>query len=283
MILNWKQKILLYILNKGEELSRLKLFKLAFLLSREIDFYDFVPYKFGPYSFEMDKDIRIFHQRGWINMKAQTILLNDLTNKLLLNYNYENCLVKIIDYFQWEEKDLLNYIYENYSYYTQNSQIKKVAYKRKNPPIAIYSIGYQGLSIDAFIDILVKKGIKTVLDVRHKPLSYKYGFNIFWLRKYLPEFGIKYLNIPELGIEDRIRRSCTKRTLWKFYIKNLEKKGELVQKTIDRITFEPTVLMCFEINPNDCHRFQLSKKIQQLTGLPIIDYNKGFRKWKKLS
>ena len=39
MVLNWKQKILLSILNEAREITRLKLFKISFLLSKEANFY----------------------------------------------------------------------------------------------------------------------------------------------------------------------------------------------------------------------------------------------------
>lgn len=283
MTLNWKQKIILSILREIKKISRLKLFKLAFLLSRQTEFYDFVPYKFGPYSFDMDKDLRTLQKNEIIDIDNQIILFNDINHRSSLDYETNNKLLQIAEFYYWEERDIINYIYENYPYYTQNSRIRRIEYKREEPPISIYSIGYQGLSIDTFLNTLINKGIRRVIDVRNKPLSYKYGFNIYWLRKYLPEFGIKYVNIPELGIEESIRRSRSKTNLWEFYIKNLDKKGEFIQKASDMITSEPSVLMCFEINPDDCHRYQLSKTLRQKLDLPIIDYNKGFGDWKKLN
>ncbi|MBC7334579.1 MAG: DUF488 domain-containing protein, partial [Actinobacteria bacterium] len=100
---------------------------------------------------------------------------------------------------------------------------------------------------------------------------------------YLPEFGINYENITELGIEDEIRKSYVKEKLWRYYINSLQNKKGAVQKAIEKITSEPTVLMCLEENPTDCHRLRLAQELQKLTGLPIIDYNKGYNKWKVLS
>lgn len=281
MRISSRQKVLVGLLNsiKGRGISRLKFFKIIFLMNQSIDCYEFVPYKFGPYSFEMDRDLRLLEKMGILTMVDNKIFMKSTNINFLSSINLE----EINFYSKWSESELLNYIYKNFPYYAQNSRIKKIKYKEKIASIAIYTIGYEGLSIDLFIDILIRKGIKEILDIRNNPFSYKYGFSYFWLRKYLPEFGIEYRNIPHLGIENNIRRSFSdKRKLWELYRKKLKYNGELIEKVIGEIQSKPTVLMCFEQNPRDCHRYQLAMKIRRLTSLSIFDFNKEYSQWREV-
>ncbi len=291
--LNWKQKILLDIFSHlgNEEYSRLKVFKIVFLLSRKLlnrknNFYNFVPYKYGPYSFEMDKDLRAFNNNGWIKMQDKLISINkDIIRRFSFETEFEKEVYETTDkYKSIDEENLLDFIYKGYPYYSQNSLlVKQHKVERQSAEISIYTIGYQNLSIDMFINVLIEKGIKTVLDVRNKPLSYKYGFNYYWLNKYLPWFNIKYIGIPELGIEEKYRKIFSQEQLWKHYMESLEGKKDYLDRACDIIKEQPTVLMCFEMNPEDCHRLRLAKKIKEIIDLPVINYHIQQNQWKKLN
>ncbi len=282
--LNWKQKILLEVFNNldTKEYSRLKVFKIAFLLSREIDFYDFVPYKYGPYSFEMDKDLRMFSNNGWIRVQNNSISID---KNAIGQFSYETGVTEetytITNKFKnLNEKSLLEFVYNKFPYYSQNSLlVEKPTIETAPAAESIYTIGYQNLSIDMFINVLIEKGIQTLLDVRNKPLSYKYGFNNYWLKKYLPEFGIQYISIPELGIEEKYRKTLPMEQLWEHYLESLKEKMEYLERASNIITQRSTVLMCYEMKPEDCHRSRLASKLQELINLPIINYDVRGNQW----
>ena len=66
-----QRAILRLIENEGGSASRLRLVKLAFLLSREINapktgVYEFLPYRRGPFSFTLDHDLRTLGNDGWV-------------------------------------------------------------------------------------------------------------------------------------------------------------------------------------------------------------------------
>jgi uncharacterized protein (DUF488 family) len=287
VVLNWKQKILLNLLTAldNKRCSRLQIFKLSFLLSQKTNFYDFVPYKYGPYSFEMDKDLRMFNNNGWINMNKNLIYTNYNLIKLLpIEIDHEYELHAIINKFSnVNEKNLLDFIYERYPFYTKNSVlVKEHKSKEQVTPVAIYTIGYQNLSIDSFISILIEKNIKTVLDVRNKPFSYKYGFNYSWLKKYLPEFNIEYINIPELGIQEKYRKTFSCKKLWEYYYALLDRKKLCLNRVSNFMLRQPSVLMCYEMFPEDCHRLRLAERIRSLTNLPIVNFDTKKRQWIRL-
>lgn len=58
--------------------------------------------------------------------------------------------------------------------------------------MAIYTAGYEGLSIDAFIARLKQAQIDKVLDVREYPLSRKPGFSKKAFAQCLADAGIAY-------------------------------------------------------------------------------------------
>ena len=61
--------------------------------------------------------------------------------------------------------------------------------------------------IEAFINNLIQNDIRLLCDVRKNPLSRKFGFSKGKLSHILDTIGIKYVHIPDLGIESDKRRS----------------------------------------------------------------------------
>lgn len=280
---NRKETILRLIKKSNGRMDRLKLFKLGFLLGQEIrGFYEFLPYKYGPYSFEMDRDIRRLLKSGKISENSNELQLKTIKQKTIkldkeLNYKINNILNK---YGNLDTGEILKYVYSKYSYFRQFSHLGMYPnVKSKIAPIFIYTIGYQNLSIDEFINILVKKGIKFVLDVRNTPFSYKYGFSKSWLTKYLPEFNIEYANMPELGIPEIYRKSLNDNALWEKYREILKSSGTYINDVMRTLKRKPTVLICFEANPEECHRYILAKELSKKTKLKIVHYSQESKYW----
>ena len=67
-------------------------------------------------------------------------------------------------------------------WYSVNSELPHFrsdeAEQRTAPALAaVYTAGYEGNSIDRFLDRLMKRGIYSIIDVRSNPISRKYGFS----------------------------------------------------------------------------------------------------------
>jgi hypothetical protein len=41
----------------------------------------------------------------------------------------------------------------------------------------------------------------------------------------------------------------------------------------------PSVLMCFEKEPSDCHRFRLACRIKDMEGLKVVNFDKNIEGW----
>jgi uncharacterized protein (DUF488 family) len=130
----------------------------------------------------------------------------------------------------------------------------------------IWTIGHSTRSIDEFISLLEKNGIKLLADVRSWPGSKRYPhFNKEALAKSLSEHGIRYEHFPELGGKRKPRRDSSN-TAWRNasfrgYADHME--TEDFRKGVERLLdlsrkVGPTAIMCAEALWWRCHRALLS-------------------------
>ena len=63
----------------------------------------------------------------------------------------------------------------------------------------LYSVGYEGRTVDELIERLSREGVTTLVDVRLNPVSRKPGFSRRRLADALQRAGIAYVNDKDLG------------------------------------------------------------------------------------
>lgn len=129
----------------------------------------------------------------------------------------------------------------------------------------IYTIGHSTHSIDEFIAMLQSFGIKQLVDVQSLPGSTKFPqFNKENLEILLPETGIRYIYMKELGGRRKVRPN-SKNIRWKNisfrgYADYMETEAfaEAIGK-LEKIALQaPTVYMCAEAVWWRCHRSMVS-------------------------
>ena len=69
----------------------------------------------------------------------------------------------------------------------------------------LYTFGYEGIGIEAFVARMLTMGIETVVDVRERPLSRKKGFSKVAFSAALAQAGVAYRHDPQLGCPKAIR------------------------------------------------------------------------------
>ncbi len=262
IMLKTRQKFLIEFLNLAKTCSKLKLAKIFFIIDREgtlgqlFKFYKFVPYKYGPYSFELFHDIEMLEKNNDIFIDDKNI--NYLKPESNVNSNYSKILDNYIKkYANKSETELIEYIYQKYPGYTIFSEIsQKKDYKRNIK--GILSIGYQGLSIDEFLMKLIEEKVQILIDVRNNPWSMKFGFNKHNLKRFCEHLGIRYLSWPSLGIPNKFRKNLVTqedyKSLFKRYKKSLMNKDKELEE-INRLSKKNRIaVMCFEQDPEFCHR-----------------------------
>jgi len=72
----------------------------------------------------------------------------------------------------------------------------------------IFTIGYEGATVDGFIGALRKAGVALVLDIRAAPVSRKKGFSKNPLAQHLSEAGTGYRHLRGLGTPKQGREAA---------------------------------------------------------------------------
>jgi len=68
--------------------------------------------------------------------------------------------------------------------------------------VNLYTLGYEGLDVAAFIACLKRAAVRQGVDVRENPSSRKPGFSRRALAGALLAQGVEYLHVVELGCRD---------------------------------------------------------------------------------
>lgn len=281
-----RQKAILFMLKRaGGAASRLLLTKWAFLLAHETEskggtaFYQFVPYHYGPYSFSLAREINTLVRDGFIeepNRKIWSLTRAGFYTAHVLPVTIERDAVDVMrKYGTTSVETLLASIYTRYPWFTVNSkEERKRAQTRPVASSAVYTLGYEGLMVDGFLDRLVRSGIQCLVDVRNNPVSRRYGFHKSTLSRLCEYLGITYRHFPELGIPSE-SRACLQSTsdyqaLFDRYRHDmLPRHTAAVQKAAEVLAARPSALVCMEADPECCHRSHLATALAKLTGLPI--------------
>ena len=268
------------------------LVKLAFLIGQETPtgqqstFYRFIPHKFGPFSFSLYRELRTLKDYGYVTHEEDLIALSaalreqtkQATQSLTVSARADVGSV-VRRYGNVQQNTLLADVYCRYPWYATRSELKalippsvpKVAPAR----LAVYTIGYEGKSVDGFYDQLLRSGIHVLLDVRANPISRQYGFARKSLSEIAQKLGIEYRHIPQLGIPSEKRKQLSdyesyQRLLDCYEAEMLPGRMDFVQQVANLMMQKPSVLLCVEKDVSCCHRSRLAKAVSVASGLSII-------------
>lgn len=279
-----RQKLLMLLLKLADRpVSRTELTKWCFLLRSEGEtsggsaFYDFVPYLYGPFSFAL------YHEAE--KLVAQNYLRDDGDKGWSLNSQVAACVGTpgrdierdakrlLLRFEKKDEASLVAYVYERYPAFTVNSKLRKLAVRPEAKP-AVFTAGYEGLSIDRFLNLLIVSGIRRVIDVRNNPVSRRYGFHKSALQRLTERLEIDYVHLPELGIRSEDRQSLVDQEAYdtlfdKYEDTVLRNERQALQQVGCLVNELPSVLMCMESKPKCCHRSRLAAIVSKATKLPI--------------
>lgn len=289
----YRQKLMLALLNAfGGELERTDFQKYLFLYTqicqpKEKRDYDFVPYKYGCFSFQSYADLRNLENARYLTYSENLKLLdNDVDYISLLDANDRNKILKFKEiYSQYKGDKLIRYVYEKYPYYTINSEIYDRIFPTKDKyslnisnEEKLFTIGYEANSIDTYINRLIQNNIKLVCDVRRNPISRKYGFSKSSMQNLIERVGIKYINIPQLGIESEQRVELNTMVDYEKLFINYEKTTLLhsekyLNQILDLIKqYKRVALTCFEADYHMCHRARVANALIKMQKDLILEH-----------
>ena len=271
-------------------LSSIQIQKLLFLLCDRQDnkIYDFMPYRFGCYSMQLSQDLRNLVKDGFLhcvedgNSHKYKISRNDLGLKNLIEAEDKCILEKIIKrYGAMQKNDLIRYIYLNYPFFAINSEMAPdilseselsniSKYRPKNEERTLMTIGYEGLTLEKYMVILIRNDVHVLCDVRKNAYSQKFGFSKAQLEKACNGVGIKYIHIPNLGIISEKRKELKEQTDYDMLFEEYESTTLSVAKNELNYLYKllqdekRIALTCFEQDPKQCHRTRIANKLMSI-------------------
>jgi uncharacterized protein (DUF488 family) len=142
---------------------------------------------------------------------------------------------------------------------------------------ALCSIGYEGLSVEGYFNALLHAGVSVLCDVRRNAFSRKFGFSKGMLSRVCLDLDIRYVHVPELGIESDERQALNdltdyERLFLKYERTVLPMQTEALARIADWIKAGDCVaLTCYERLPEYCHRTRVARTVEKLIGKKCSD------------
>ena len=275
----------------GGRLTAKSIQKYLFLFTRKQakKSFDFVPYKYGCFSFQANQDISTLGKYGYLTVTESENGRHIELNKghagfcASLNLFDRQSLISVKDEFgELSQTDLIKYTYINYPFWATKSSIAEQILPKEEfaeikkrvrsftEPI-LFSIGYEGITLEAYINKLIINDVKVLCDVRKNAFSQKYGFSKSQLEQACKGVDILYIHIPHLGIESVDRQDLRLQKDYDLLFEKYEKltlanRDIYVNQVKELIAKHNRVAVtCFEKNPAQCHRTRVANKLMSIS------------------
>lgn len=281
----YRRKIILALTELlGGEVDKLHIQKLLFLYAVKKDQpeYEFVPYKFGAYSFSLNADLNTMVKKGMLGETEHKFRKagRDKYFDQLKKRDQELLSDVAGNFGKMNNRTLIRYTYLNFPFYAIKSTIAKDILandefrevERSHPfsnKTILFTIGYEGISLENYLQKMIRNQVKLLVDVRRNPLSMKFGFSKKLLSRYCNSLGIDYIHFPELGIASSQRQSLENKVdreiLFEEYRNTtLQETFETQNKLYSLLRkYQRIALTCFEAEPGQCHRMHLAIQISK--------------------
>ena len=284
MVMFRRHKVLLAVLTNAPRPLRLaERMGWLFLLRKESSllsdpgFYDFVPGRHGPISFVACRDLMRLRLGRLRSRKAAASPVKNAA-RIVASLGDELCgelEVLLPRYAKMSAKELRRRIRSSEPWFFSlgaDGSSRRVRRRRKK---AVFTMGYEGKSVDSFLQQLLRARIERVIDVRSNPVSRKYGFSKSAFGRLCRRVGIDYTHLPELGIPSSLRSEIGKRdtyeALFRIYEHSiLPERADVRKQASELLEERASVLMCFEADADFCHRGRLAASISAETNLGVV-------------
>jgi uncharacterized protein (DUF488 family) len=283
----YRRKALLALVGAfGGTLQRTDCQKLLFLFcqSAHQNYYDFFPHKYGGFSFLVQQDKKRLIDLGFLRDSVDFTLNSSESFSGQLRPSDRLVLTHMSDDLAGiRGKELVRRVYLGYPEYCRKSSVlsevltpnelenvRSCWHTDESPKL--FTIGYQGFTIDAYLCRLILNNVKAVVDVRQNAFSMKYDFSKARLRKYLESAGIAYIHVPELGVPSSLRQSLgdsmAYQVLFDYYQSSvLPRQPKAIDDLLTLISKRKRIaLTCFESDHRLCHRHKITEYLGSTPG-----------------
>lgn len=280
-----RQRKLLQLLDAlGGSAGKLDFQKLLFLYCQEPASgspYDFVPYRFGAFSFTSYADRRKLIERGLLVDDDHRWQLSEDGRRLVRRYIDKPLSDFAERYRTLRGDELVAHTYRRFPFFATRSEIAdrvlkgdlaaldRIASFHNSPSGSpLHTIGYEGHTLESYLTLLLRSCISLLCDVRRNPISRKYGFSKNTLARACDGVGIRYEHLPELGIASELRKGLDTQAdydaLFNEYVHNsLPQQTEALKKARGWLDAgERLAFTCYERLPNQCHRHCVAEALE---------------------
>jgi len=290
MLFDRQKRLLALVAAHGGDIGNLDFQKLLFLYCREaeeVPTYEFVPYRFGGFSFTSYADKRRLVEQGLLAEEERSwkltpqgkaaAVIAPLARMRMDQFAQRHASLR--------GETLVAEAYRRHPYYAIRSEMAgRVlagdeaalgAIQAARPPTSrpgLCTIGYEGRTLENYLNCLLQDGVTLLCDVRRNPLSRKYGFSKTTLSKACVGVGIRYEHLPKLGIASEERRELNTQADYdalfaEYERRSLPQQGAVLAKIRSWVEAGQRVaLTCFERLPQQCHRHCVAEALEQLFG-----------------
>lgn len=134
----------------------------------------------------------------------------------------------------------------------------------------LFTIGYEGREIGEFVSRLKSNKVTRLIDVRDIPLSRKRGFSKTALQQKLTSENIEYLHLKQLGsptdLRNKLKNDHDYDYFFQAYSEHLSKNPVAISDAYRYITDGVNCVMCFERQPDKCHRSIVVEMLKKHNG-----------------
>ncbi len=286
-----RQRVLLELLDAlNEPIGSTDFQKLLFLYTREGEStpsYNFIPYRFGCFSFTSYADKRRLIEQDLLDQDDQMWKLTEKGRRIARSGERSPLSMARFakQYKSLRGNKLVADVYQRYPYFATRSEVVEkilpnqedrarveAARPAKRTP-GLVTIGYEGKALETYLNQLLQEGVTLLCDVRRNPLSRKYGFSKSTLNHACEGVGIRYEHLPELGISSEKRQDLETQAdydkLFTAYERQtLPRQTKVLIKIASWICEggERIALTCFELLPHQCHRHCVAEALQKSFG-----------------
>jgi uncharacterized protein YeaO (DUF488 family) len=140
----------------------------------------------------------------------------------------------------------------------------------------VFSIGYEGKSIEQFVAILKENNVQQLIDVRELAFSRINGFAKSALKKALNDKGIVYKHFPELGSPSQLRHRLWEERNYDLFFKEYANALARPESQIAFVDLEGlaqvrrTAMMCVERDIERCHRRVIKERLVK-DGFKVVE------------
>lgn len=300
-----QRKLLALLGTLGGSVGNLDFQKLLFLYCKKLTSaktnpvpYEFVPYRYGPFSFTCYADRRRLIKWGLLMDKENIWTLTKEGWQIGCEYK-DRSMREIENSCHHLRGDaLIAETYSHYPYYAIRSSVAERILKQdkttmrrikdaipREQPARLLTIGYEGRTLENYLNALIQSSVTLLCDVRKNAISRKYGFSKNTLATACDGVGIRYEHLPELGIESRQRQKLETQahyvSLFRTYQKNtLPKSVDALERIHGWLQSGQSVaLTCYEREANRCHRHCVANALGNMadqvgqSNLPVSSIN----------